>query len=790
MLRSTSVKNDQWKPVKLIARHSIEGSVIDSSSSFSGNLVVVLTDSNINIFNNRELVETIDFPGGKKVIITDDANNIVVLSSKSLTCYTNWGKVKWEITEISETTILADGNVEEEIILSLENNLKIVNRFGDTKTNIALDSEIISLSKSHNIIAALTKNSINIIDQNNDVTRIETNDFSSVYCSKDSIIALSNEQMVSFSHSGSKLWYKDYSITNMNFSNEGIKHIFVLDSNNLCCQDRNGDKLWDYTSREDFDKILAIESGEMVGVSSNKAFHVIDVNGKQAWSYQAREKIVNFTFANYGGDIIIVSESKVHWFQNEGFLRIQIQAVIDNAENLLEKISLHESYVDNLRHDIDQSKSLQSGNFDLIKQSFNLINETYTRLSVLKQRHVGYLDALPSFMDTLGLQGAQTDDMLPLLYPYYSFYSDLKDFSIIDSSLQRSENLVTKLSNHVNVESDNLGSDKSANFLKDAKEGILSEIESLKSLYGNIEKDIKSLEGNVKKLILQWLKTGDLSSDPKTFLLDYKKSSEIRISKIKLINDMIDNHMAFIDYTKDQDVVSLSSKDFSSSDEVFLNLEIKNKSKQKLENIILRIKVEGQGISLLDPPSGVFRLDHLKAGELFTPSFSFTPLNRSLTKVAMVLQYDDDLSRSHTIWLGESESNFLGCHVKPVEISSEKHDFLRLKYKDSTSHSVLNIEGLSIKKVVNLASEIPGLHLCDNRFEDTRSIMYHSAQSTLDESMYLSMIFLRVVGNEESLKTALELICHSSDIDKSTEVKEELLSYLKKNLLASNGRLV
>ena len=135
-----------------------------------------------------------------------------------------------------------------------------------------------------------------------------------------------------------------------------------------------------------------------------------------------------------------------------------------------------------------------------------MINETYTRLSVLKQRHVGYLDALPSFMDTLGLQGAQTDDMLPLLYPYYSFYSDLKDFSIIDSSLQRSENLVTKLSNHVNVESDNLGSDKSANFLKDAKGGILSEIESLKSLYGNIEKDIKSLEGNVKKLILQWLK--------------------------------------------------------------------------------------------------------------------------------------------------------------------------------------------------------------------------------------------------------------------------------------------
>ena len=294
----------------------------------------------------------------------------------------------------------------------------------------------------------------------------------------------------------------------------------------------------------------------------------------------------------------------------------------------------------------------------------------------------------------------------------------------------------------------------------------------------------------MKTLILQWLKTGDLISDPQAFLSNYKNSSEIRLSKIKLINDMIDNHMAFIDYTEDQDVLSLSSNKFTSSDDVFLNLAIKNKSKQKLENIILRLKVEGQGISLLDPPSGVFRLDHLKPGELFTPLFSFTPLNRSLTKVAMVLQYDDELSRSHTVWLGESESNFLGCHIKPVKLTSEKHDSLRLKYKENTSHSVLNIEGLSIKKIVNLASEIRGLHLCESRFEETRSIMYHSAQSTLDESIYLAMVFLRVVGNEESFKTALELICHSSSMDKSTEIREEVLSFLKKKILGSNGRLV
>ena len=68
--------------------------------------------------------------------------------------------------------------------------------------------------------------------------------------------------------------------------------------------------------------------------------------------------------------------------------------------------------------------------------------------------------------------------------------------------------------------------------------------------------------------------------------------------------------------------------------------------------------------------------------------------------------------------------------------------------------------------------------------------MYYSGQSTLDESMYLCMIFLRVIGNEESLKTALELICHSSSVDKSTEIREETLSFLEKEIITSNGRLV
>ncbi len=52
------------------------------------------------------------------------------------------------------------------------------------------------------------------------------------------------------------------------------------------------------------------------------------------------------------------------------------------------------------------------------------------------------------------------------------------------------------------------------------------------------------------------------------------------------------------------------------------------------------------------------------------------------------------------------------------------------------------------------------------------------------------MIFLRSIGGEESLRNALELVCHASDIGKSSELKDELMSHLKGKLLESNGRLV
>ena len=792
MLRSTSVKNDLWKPVKLLARQTLDGKVVDLSCSSNGDLVAVLTDSNVHIFSNRELVEKLDLKSGKALHVAEDANSIFVITSEKLVCYNNWGKIKWEFKEINENSNFNASKSGDVIIVSNKSNLQILDRFGDLMSEIALDSDILSISQSGKNIVALTDNSLNIFQNPDEINKIVAKNYTNIFCSEDSIMAISEEKLSSFSYSGSELWSRVFGVKNFNFSNQGTKHVFIRDSKTLVSQDRNGDVLWEYHSRENFDGAFVIDSGQMVGIFSNQAFHVVDNEGQQAWSYQAREKIVNFSFSNHGGDVIIASESKIHWFQNEGFLRLQIEDALAEVDSLFEKVSVYDSNLELVNHDIQKAKSLKSGNFTSIKKSFQLIYDVHQRLSILQQRHVGYLDALPLFLDNLGLRGAQTDEMIPLLYPYYSFHSDLHNHSYLNSSIQMAENALTKLDriDIRHIETSNLDNENNQVFIKDAKIGIESETTNLINLLGNTKKDIVSLEKNVKELIMDWLKTGSLDSEPRTFLSTYQKSSEIRHSKIEIINDKIDNHMAFVDYKSEQELLVLVSNYFSASDKVNLNLNIKNKSTQKIENIYLRIKVDGPGLSLLDPLSGVIRLDHLRAGESFSPIFYFNPHNSNLTKVALVLQYQDESGRFHTNWLGEIESNFLGCHISPYEIIPEKHDSLRLEYKDSTSHSVINVEGLSMKKIVNISKDLNGLHLCSSKIEHTRSILYHSGKSTLDDSHYLSMIFLRTVGTEDSLRTAVELICHAQSNESAVELKEEIVSYLKTKFLESNGRLV
>ena len=237
MLRSTSVKNDLWKPVKLLARQTLDGKVIDSSCSSNGDLVAVLTDSNVNIFSNRELIEKLDLKSGKAVHVTKDANSIFVLTSEKLFCYNNWGKIKWESKEVDANSNFSVSESGEFIIVSNKSNLQILDRFGDLMSEIALDSDILSISQSGKNIVALTVNALNIFQNSNDINKIVTKNYTNIFCSEDSIMATSEEKMTSFSYSGSELWSKEFHVKNFNFSNKGIMHIFIQDFKNLVSQD-------------------------------------------------------------------------------------------------------------------------------------------------------------------------------------------------------------------------------------------------------------------------------------------------------------------------------------------------------------------------------------------------------------------------------------------------------------------------------------------------------------------------------------------------------------------------
>ena len=164
MLRSTSVKNDRWKPVKLLARQSIEGPILHSSCNFRGDIVAVLTASGFSIFNNRELLDSFLLDGGKKLHVTDDASSIFVLTDEKLYCYSVWGEIKWEYDEIDNQTLISLSKSGNNIALSKGSNVQFLNRFGDLKSNISFDSEILSLSQSPNkTIAVLTPNFLIII---------------------------------------------------------------------------------------------------------------------------------------------------------------------------------------------------------------------------------------------------------------------------------------------------------------------------------------------------------------------------------------------------------------------------------------------------------------------------------------------------------------------------------------------------------------------------------------------------------------------------------------------------
>ena len=793
MLRSTSVKQESWKPVKLLAKQPVKDKILALECDLEGKIAVVLTTNSINIFNERELLKVVNIEGGSQLHVSSFLENIYVLNSEKLYCFDYWGNQKWEYLSeglIDDFVVAPSG---KNVVLRGEKFLTFLNRFGDVEWDHNFSESTINMhyTKRGDFLVSTT-NSIFSQTENNTFNKImDISDQRSTFFSDEGGIAVTANHIISFSITGHTLWQNESSnIKHIKYSNNSLKNYFISNDKNLICQDRNGDELWSYSSEDELGGFDVLNSGSMIGQYSNTYFHIIDENGEQAWSYYAREKIVDFSFSSFGADVIIASESKIHWFQNEGFLRNQVSTNIETIESLMSKVLVYESNIGDVEDNFALVKEQSGGNFITLKTSFVMIVELKNRLESLHIRHVNYLDSLPEFMKIMGLQGAQTDDMVPLIYPYFSLYGDIEDNSNYTKLLEFANHLLSKLDRYdlTKIKNDSIFDQK--NFIRDAKKGINDEILNIQKLIDQSGKDLKNLRIDVNALIIGWLESGDVNDKLQDFFYKYVDNIAARSLKKDIILEKMESHMAFVDYNTSNDYIKLNKFRFRTRKEVELKLDLLNNSDNRLEGMNIRAKIEGSGLDLLSPPSGVVRINHLKPGESSPITFTFSPRSRANTRVILVVQYLDAVGRKCTDWLGDVETNFLGCFVRPLKISENEHENERLNFKDNTSHTSLNIEGLQISKITKIAKGMPGLHLSNLKEEGTRSIIYHAGESSLDDSKYLSMIFLRKLGEDESLRVALELICHSTDIDNSGELKEEMLLYLKNKLLELNAKFV
>ena len=83
MLRSTSVKQESWKPVKLLAKQPVKDKILALECDSEGKVAVALTANSINIFNERELLNVVNIIGGFQLKISSTLENIYESSSPS-----------------------------------------------------------------------------------------------------------------------------------------------------------------------------------------------------------------------------------------------------------------------------------------------------------------------------------------------------------------------------------------------------------------------------------------------------------------------------------------------------------------------------------------------------------------------------------------------------------------------------------------------------------------------------------------------------------------------------------
>ena len=188
-----------------------------------------------------------------------------------------------------------------------------------------------------------------------------------------------------------------------------------------------------------------------------------------------------------------------------------------------------------------------------------------------------------------------TDEMVSLIYPYFSLYGDIEDNSDYTKLLEFANHLLSKLDRYdlTKIKNDSIFDQK--NFIRDAKTGIEDEITDIQKLIEQSEKDLKKLRIDVNTLIIGWLESGIVNNELQDFFYNYVDKIESRSLKKDIILEKMESHMAFVDYNISNDSVKLNKFRFRTRKDVELKLDLLNNSDNKLEDMNIRAKIEKSG---------------------------------------------------------------------------------------------------------------------------------------------------------------------------------------------------
>ena len=119
---------------------------------------------------------------------------------------------------------------------------------------------------------------------------------------------------------------------------------------------------------------------------------------------------------------------------------MRVNLDLAKCSKLIKKVSAYEPDLrliidkansSNLDELYNEAENLSKGNYETLRNSYDILSEILLRLEILHTRHVEYLDSLPTFLSKLGLDSNLPEDLIPTLYPLYSLHYDVQSLSLI-----------------------------------------------------------------------------------------------------------------------------------------------------------------------------------------------------------------------------------------------------------------------------------------------------------------------------------------------------------------------